>query len=165
MQDFLSLNLQEINFQRKKRGIKANNSEPADTPTAIGDLVASLPGLTRRHVVGKCSEIYDPVGLFEPVKAAFKRKLSSLNHLNWNDKLSDSERQTWTEFLKLWPELSSVSFPRSVIPTDAEFPLRPRIICMADASADCGGVCLYLSFKLKDQSWSSQILTAKSRLL
>ena len=163
--DTVSLNLQEINFQKKRRGLKPGNPEPVDTPEDIEKLVKSLSGLTRRHVVGKCGEIYDPIGLYEPVKSALKRSLSTLNHLDWNEKLSEKDKSTWTEYLKLWPELSKVTFSRSTVPQDAVLPLRPRIICMSDASADCGGVCLYLSFLLTDQSWSSQILAAKSRLL
>ena len=163
--DTIALNLKEVNFQKKKRGLKPDNPEPVNTPDAVKNLVTSLPALTRRHVVGKCSEIYDPLGLYEPVKAALKRSLVSLNHLDWNERLSEYDQQVWINHLMLWPDLAKISFPRSVIPTNAEYPLRSRIICMADASADCGGVCLYLSFKLKDGSWSAQILAAKSRLL
>ena len=157
--------MQEINFQRKSRGLKPPNSEPVETPADIEELINSLAGLTRRHVVGKSGEAFDPLGLYEPFKAALKRSLTRLNHLDWNDTLNPEETSFWIETLKLWPKLAQVSFPRSVIPSNVAYPLVPRIICLADASADCGGVCLYLSFKLLDGSWSSQILAAKSRLL
>ena len=39
------------------------------------------------------------------------------------------------------------------------------MICNTDASTTCAGACVYLSCKLSTGEWSSQLLTAKSRLV
>ena len=163
--DRMFLKLPEVNFQRKRRGVKPPNALEVSDSESIERLIGTLSGLTRRHVVGKSGECFDPLGIFEPFKAALKRALSPLSVLGWNEKLSLADQKTWTDILKLWPELAKIYAPRSVIPEDVVYPLETRLICLADASADCGGACLYLSFKLKDGSWSSRILMAKSRLL
>jgi hypothetical protein len=163
--DALMLNLPEVNFHRKSRGAKTPNIEPCVTPTAIEKLVVSLPKLTRRHVVAKVAEMFDPLGIFEPFKAHLKRGLTALNSLDWNDEVPESERSFWIQNLKLWPTLGQLQIDRSTVPLDAVHPLRPRLICNTDASQDCGGACIYLSFKLHDGTWSSRLLTAKSRLM
>lgn len=163
--DCLSLNLSEINFGKKVRGAKPPNPTPCITPESIDSAIQLLPKLTRRHVVGKCAEIYDPIGVFEPLKATLKRALSNLNSLSWDDPVPDAQREFWTTQLKLWPELAGIRVPRAVVPPDALSPLQVRLICNTDASQNCAGACVYLSFRLNSGGWSSQLLTAKSRLL
>ena len=163
--DRFMLNLSEVNFNKKLRGAKAPNAEPCTSSEAIEGLIESLPKLTRRHVVAKAAEFFDPLGMFEPFKAHLKRALTALNSLGWNDEVPDSERQFWVDNLKLWPELARLEAPRAVIPVDAATPTQARLICNTDASQTCGGACVYLSFKLQSGKWSSQLLTAKSKLM
>ncbi len=163
--DKLMLNLGEINFNKKARGAKAPNVEPCVSPQDVENLIHSLPKLTRRHVVAKAAELFDPLGMFEPFKAHLKRALSALNTLEWNDEIPDSEHQFWVDNLKLWPDLGRLEAPRTVVPVDAVTPTQVRLICNTDASQTCGGACVYLSFKLRSGKWSSQLLTAKSRLM
>ncbi len=146
--DCLSLNLSEINFGKKVRGAKPPNPTPCITPESIDSAIQLLPKLTRRHVVGKCAEIYDPIGVFEPLKATLKRALSNLNSLSWDDPVPDAQREFWTTQLKLWPELAGIRVPRAVVPPDALSPLQVRLICNTDASQSCAGACVYLSFRL-----------------
>ena len=163
--DSLSLNLSEINFAKKVRGAKPPNLIPCTSPESIESAIQLLPKLTRRHVVGKCAELFDPLGLFEPFKAMLKRALSCLNSLSWDDPVPEEQYEFWTQQLKLWPELTDIQVPRAVVPPDALYPLQARLICNTDASQNCAGACLYLSFRLDHGGWSSQLLTAKSRLL
>jgi len=163
--DHFSLNLGEINFQKKVRGAKPPNPAPCDTPETIEEAIASLPCLTRRHVVAKSAEIFDPLGLFEPYKAMLKRHLARLNSLSWDDPIPEVDRNLWGSQLKLWPDLGMLRSPRSAVPPDALRPLQARIICNTDASESCAGACVYLSFKLLSGSWSSQLLSAKSKLV
>jgi len=163
--DSISLNLNEINFAKKVRGAKPPNPIPCTTPESIESAIQLLPKLTRRHVVGKSAELFDPLGVFEPLKATLKRALSSLNSLSWDDPIPDTQVEFWTAQFKLWPDLVDVRIPRAVVPSDALHPLEVRLICNTDASQNCAGACVYLSFKLASSGWSSQLLTSKSRLL
>ena len=162
--DLLALNLGEINFKRKIRGAKLPNLTPCDTPEAIEEAMTALPQLTRRHVVAKSAEIFDPMGLFEPYKAMLKRALSNLNGLEWDDPVPEADHEFWRTQLKLWPALAELRINRSTIPPNAIVPLQVRLICNTDASTMCAGASIYLSCKLHSGEWSSQLLTAKSRL-
>ena len=164
-EDVYSLNLPEINFQKKSRGAKPPNTGPAGTPSEIEELMHGLKKITRRHIVAKAAEVFDPLGLYEPYKAMLKRALSALNSLDWNDEIYESEVPFWTTSLKAWPEISAIKLPRSLVPSNAIEPHQIRLICNTDASQTCAGACVYLSYKLKCGKWSSKLLTAKSRLL
>ena len=94
-----------------------------------------------------------------------KRALSNLNGLDWDDPVPKVEQEFWRSQLKLWPALSCLRVARSTIPPDAVVPLQVRLICNTDASTTCAGACVYLSCKLSTGEWSSQLLTAKSRLV
>lgn len=163
--DLLALNLGEINFKRKVRGAKPPNLTPCNTPDAIEEAMAALPQLTRRHVVAKTAEFFDPTGLFEPHKAMLKRALSNLNGLEWDDKVPEADHEFWKSQLMLWPVLAELRVSRSAVPANALFPLQLRLICNTDASTTCAGACVYLSCRLSSGDWSSQLLTAKSRLV
>jgi hypothetical protein len=163
--DSISLNLGEVNFNRKVRGAKPPNLVPCTSPESIESAIQLLPKLTRRHVVGKCAELFDPLGIFEPYKATLKRALSLLNSLGWDDPVPDSEMGFWTNQLKQWPDLAELEIQRATVPSNALQPFQMRLICNTDASQNCTGACVYLSFKLNTGEWSSQLLTAKSRLL
>jgi hypothetical protein len=163
--DILAINLPEVNFKKKTRGIKPTNETPATSPESIQKLCSSLKAMTRQHVVGKVGECYDPLGLVEPLKAYYKRSMTRLNTLDWKDPIPDSERLFWTKNFEYWPALSNLTFPRSAVPKDAINPVQYRLICCSDSSADCGGAVVYLSCKLSSGMWSSRILTAKSKLM
>ena len=164
--DLLALSISEINFQRRIRGMKPHNLEPVHTSDDIEKLVSSLPGLTRRQVTAKSSELYDPLGLIEPYNASLKRSLSRLSPLGWDDPIPTEEAELWLTYLKEWPLLENLRFSRSGIPNnDSVTPTRSRLITLTDASRDCGGAVVYLSTLKTDGSWSCTLLAAKSRLM
>jgi len=163
--DMFCLNLSELNFFKKSRGTKPNNPFPATSPDTIEKLVFSLPRLTRRHITAKCGEFFDPLGLAEPYRASLKRSLSMLNSLEWDDGIPPEEHERWLSYFKEWPELAKLLFKRSTVPPDASQPLRARLICCSDASMDCGGSAVYLSFLLLDGNWSAFLLVSKSKLM
>lgn len=163
--DTLSLNLDEVNFKTKVRGAKPPNPVPCNTPSMIEEALLALPQLTRRHVVAKSAELFDPLGLFEPYKAMLKRALSNLNGMDWDDPVPEPEFLFWRARLVQWPELGKLCLPRSTVPSNALLPLQARLICNTDASQNCAGACVYLSFRTSSGEWSSQLLTAKSRLV
>ena len=163
--DLISLNIPEVNFHKKNRGVKPPNSIAANDPSSIETLCESLPLMTRRHVVSKIGEFYDSTGIAEPIKAHYKRAASRLNHLDWNDPIDKDERDFWTKNLKEWPQIAKISVPRSTIPQDAKKPHVSRLIVCADASDQCGGACVYECYQTTANSWSCQLLTARSQLL
>ena len=66
-EDFLSLNINQLNFSKRTRGKRSN-----DTIKII------LESLTRRHCASKVSEIFDLAGKVTPITASMKLDLREL---------------------------------------------------------------------------------------
>ena len=162
--DKLAISIPEINFAKKRRGAKPANPFPVTDKDSIIKLMLSLPKLTRRLCVAKAAEFYDVLGLCEPFKASLKRALNRLIHLDYDDAIPQEEFVVWQNYLLQWPEIEKLQIPRSCVPEIAALPLTARLICCSDASANCGGAALYLSFLLPDESWSCSLLASKSQL-
>ena len=163
--DTISLNLPEINFNKKIRGSKPANKEPVTNANEIKELCDTLKSMTRADVVSKIGEFYDNTGWAEPIKAHYKRAAARLNNLKFEDEISTTERKFWTETFQTWPDLAKIAIPRSTVPNDAKVPYKVRIITCSDSSDQCGGACVYLCFERESGEFSCQLLTAKSELL
>ena len=162
--DLLAISANEINFSKKKRGLKPPNLFPTSDRDSIQKLLLSLPNLTRRQCLARASELFDFIGLIEPFKANLKRSLSRLNLLDWDEFINADEYAIWQSYLLNWPAIAALRFPRSCIPPSPMQPFEARLISCSDASATCTGVALYLSVKLSDNSWSCQLLASRSQL-
>ena len=86
--DILSPGFEEVNFNRKHRGAKKPNPFPVISPEDVGKLLDSTK-ITRRLVVSKVAEIFDPVGLWEPYKLQLKLEQSDLKDVGWDVELSE----------------------------------------------------------------------------
>ena len=162
--DLLAISANEINFSKKKRGIKPDNPFPVVDQDSILKLLLTLPKLTRRQCVAKSAELFDFLGLIEPFKANLKRALSRLNSLDWDEYISEAEYAVWQTYLLVWPDIAALRFPRSCIPSSPVQPFQARLVSCSDASATCVGVALYLSVKLADNNWSCSLLASRSQL-
>ena len=78
--DTMSPGFSELNLNKKIRGAKKPNLSPVITREDAKELLAPIQ-LTKRIVVSKISELYDPVGLFEPIKLQYKLEMRSLSGL------------------------------------------------------------------------------------
>ena len=56
----------ELNFNKKNRGLKAPNAFPVTTAEDVTKLMSSLD-VTRRIVVSKLAEFWEPMGIWEPL--------------------------------------------------------------------------------------------------
>ena len=121
--------------------------------------------LTKRVCAGKVGAVFDLIGLVCPIVAGFKIDLHEL-HLSydWDDVLSDVDREIWVKNFQLMEDLSSLIWPRAVIPADA-VSLDMELIGAGDASKRmaCGGC--YIRFKRKDGTYSCQLMSAKSKIV
>ena len=70
---------------------KKPNSKPIITLDDARDLVKEVK-LTRKHVVSKLAEFYDPAGFFECYKLQLKLNLTRLNQFDWNNIIPDHEQ-------------------------------------------------------------------------
>ena len=66
-EDVLKLGFTELNLNRKIRGAKKPNEFPVSSTQDAEKLLQPLQ-ITRRQVISKIAEVFDPVGLWEPIK-------------------------------------------------------------------------------------------------
>ena len=74
--------------------------------------------LTRRTILAKVAEFYDPCRFWEPIKPQMKLAMLPLKGLEWDDKFFDTEQAKWSEILAKFVELSDIQMPRFCIPSD-----------------------------------------------
>ena len=157
--DEILLAIKELYLEKPKRG---------KLPTPVsGDLKNELRGrFTRRVLVGKVAQVFDPLGLVTPVTAKLKLDLSTLSKLklDWDDQAPDGLLDLWVDNLSQIQELRNVSFRRAVIPLDAAN-TNIEIIISVDASQNIAVMCAHARILLKTGSYSTQLVMAKSRLV
>ena len=163
-EDILRPTFKEINFNKKSRGEKNSNPFPVVSRDDVRKLLDSTK-ITRRLIISKIAEIYDPVGIWEPYKLNLKLDCKLLQGQEWDAILPNDLQEHWTKRFQEFLEVPSMIARRAVVPIDAVDPSKIRLICLSDAGEYAGGCAIYASYLLKDGSYSSQLLTAKSRLM
>ena len=115
----MSPGFSELNLNKKIKGAKKPNLSPIITREDARKLLAPIQ-LTKRIVVSKISELYDPVRLFEPIKLQYKLEMRSLSGLVWDEEILHSEQQKWKDLIAGFVDLEKISIPRCAIPSDSE---------------------------------------------
>ena len=160
--DFLAPGFSELNFNKKKRGIKAANPFPLDTPVNVENLLATTP-ITRRMAVSKIAELWEPMGFFECLKINYKLHLQALTAYSWDDELAPDLQEFWTNIFVQFLQVPLLQVPRYVFPDVSDGEKRLLIAC--DAAAAAGGAVAYIGTRLKDGIFSNELLCSKSKLM
>ena len=150
--DVLSPGFAELNLNKKVRGSKKPNKFPV------------IP-LTRRRVVSKYSELFDPVGIWEPIKLQVKLHASRLLELEWDVQLKSEDQKPWKQRLVEFVRVGELQAKRCPILADKESISGIRLICVSDAGQFAGGAAVYAGRRLIDGSWSCGLIASKSKLL
>ena len=162
-EDYLSPGLGELNFNPKVRGAKAPIEAPVTTREEARDLIRKVT-LTRQAVMARIAELFDPIGLLEPIKLQLKLHLVRLNGKSWKAALSPEKEEFWREKLVEFVDLPSIPVLRCVIP--AGFGNQDiRLVCFADAAKDAGGAAIYAGVEISPGVYFSALFTAKLRLM
>ena len=154
--DELQLDIGELNFSKKQRGKKNVTETSNEIPVH----------LTRRHCVGKVSEIFDITGKVTPITASMKLDLHTLveRKLDWDDKVPDDLRPIWLSHFEMITELGSIKFKRAIVPDDA-IDLEIDTIDTGDSSKLIACIAIYARFKRRSGEYSCQLVFARSKLV
>jgi len=70
--------------------------------------------LTKREVLKESSKVFDPLGLLSPVTVRAKIFMQSLwqRNLDWDEPLSDEDKQQWLEIAQNIQETRCLQIPR-----------------------------------------------------
>ena len=163
--DLLFPGLTELNLNKKVRGSQKPNTNPISTAIEARSLLVTLK-LTKRIIMAKTSEFFDPIGLFEPVRVQLKLALTRITKYDWDDILPSEIQEEWVTRLSDLTELAKSCTKRSVIPINTlQEQHHIRLLCLSDAGAQAGGAAVYVGVQLPDGNFSCQLLTAKSRIM
>ena len=163
-EDIFKPGYKEINFNKKRRGSKKPNPFPVVTQNDVTQLLQSTK-ITRRLVLSKLAEIYDPVGLWEPYKLQLKLDSNCLSGLDWDVELEPELQEMWGDRFKEFLDIPQMDAPRCIIPIDAVDPNKIRLLCVSDAAESAGGCAIYAGLRKQDGTYSCQLLTARSKIL
>ena len=161
-EDNIMLKSGEINFNPKRRGIKKDNKFSVVTNEDVELLVKDIK-FTRRNLLGKTLELFDLVGIWEPLKVRLKLDLHKLLGLEYDEEIPLHMRGRWIENLKLINEARSLQCRRAVVPIDAVNPEEIDLLVCSDAATTMCGCAIYARFKRKNGDYSCQLLTSRSR--
>ena len=162
--DTLSPGFGEVNFNKKKRGMKPLNPFPVTTVDDVSKLLSGFD-ITRRVVVSKIAEFWEPVGIWEPIKVQMKLAAQNLNGAVWDAPLKQDVQEYWHERFKDLIEIPKMVIPRFVLPEDAKPGSKIRLLCVSDAATNMGGAAIYAGVELSDNTFSCQLLTSKSKIM
>ena len=99
--------------------------------------------LTRRVIISKVAEFFDPIGLWEPMKLKLILHSACLNNIPWDQKLSPEDENFWKIKLTQFVKFHELSAPRCTTLPDSDSISGIRLICLSDAGATAGGAVVY----------------------
>ena len=145
---------------KRIRGAKKPNEFPVTTTQDAEKLLQPIQ-LSRRQVVLKIAAIFDPAGLWEPIKLNLKLMATELNGFEWDSPLPENFQIIWKDKLLEFVDYRLLSAKRCGIPTDEESDSKIRLIVMADAAEAAGGAAVYAGRRLKNREWTCKLVAAK----
>ena len=86
-----------------------------DAESMMKDMV-----LTRQAVAARVAELFDPAGLYEPIKLQLKLLLAELNGKDWKTPLTPKEQDFWKRKLLDFIDFHRIRVPRCVVPLKVE---------------------------------------------
>ena len=116
-------------------------------------------------VISKLAEVYDPIGLWEPLKLQLKLEAKLLNGIDWDVALEPDMQNHWKRRFQQFLDIPKMVAKRCIIPDDAVDPDNIRLVCLSDAAESAGGCTVYATCLRKNGTYSCQLLSAKSRMM
>ncbi|XP_066261269.1 uncharacterized protein [Euwallacea similis] len=119
--------------------------------------------VTKRTILSKISQIFDPLGLIGPALTRAKLIIQALwkLHIGWDQVAPNDVRQIWEEFSNELECLNEYKIDRLVIPTKTN---RIRLYGFSDSSEKAYGACIYVASEDESGSHELRLLTGKSRV-
>ena len=150
----------KLNFSKKKAGRRTEAKvEQEDFNNRLPDKI------TRRIALEQVQAVFDPLGLLSAWTIVAKKLLKDtwIEKLDWDDALSSQQSASWVSYFEEFYTIRDLKLPRCTKPFNAtEEP--PRLVIFSDASMHSYASCAYIHWHLKDGSYESRLLMARSRI-
>ena len=128
--------------------------------TGVEDLKWTHAGL-----LSKVASIYDPQRRAAPalVKAKIKLRELGTRGLNWNEAISDDDKEWWQTWFKTLEKLNDFSMPRNLQP-DKEKIIQSDLLTFGDASEEAYAAAVYLRSIYQNGTSICRLVMAKTKL-
>lgn len=119
--------------------------------------------VTKRQILSIVSQIFDPMGLVQPVVMRAKMLLQMLwrENLNWDQPVSDTIQTRFEDFCHDLQALNRLEIPRYALHQNV---IESEIHVFSDASEKGYGACIYLRCNTGDDTYFTKLLCAKGRV-
>ena len=159
-----SSNLININFDNESRKLLGINWDAsADVISYTVNSQATKSTVSKRLVLSKIAQLFDPLGILGPVIVTAKlimQQIWKLN-LNWDESLPQQLHIKWTDFESELPILQQFKFPRQICLPNT---VKTQLHGFCDASEQAYGACVYLRSESKNGKIAVHLICAKSRV-
>lgn len=120
--------------------------------------------VTKRSILSDISQVFDPLGLINPIIVSAKILMQKLWLLktDWDESVPTDVYTSWFFYRTQLRELNSLVIPRLVLPLVSSRSLQIHGFC--DASPLAYGACIYIRSLCKTGSVNTSLLCSKSRV-
>lgn len=120
--------------------------------------------LTKRGIVSKAAQLFDPLGWLTPVivRAKITIQTTWLLGLGWDDPLPSQLADEWHKYCAELPRLSEVKVPRPLFYSCSQ--TQREFHGFADASERAYGAVIYLRSRIGRDRWTTTLVAAKSKV-
>ena len=118
---------------------------------------------TKRSILSSIAQIFDPLGLINPVTVKAKLIIQELwsEKLGWDELIPNHLENQWTDYIENLGSLNKISIPRLAIDNDA---ISVELHAFADASEKAYGACIHLISITSEGHRSARLICSKSRV-
>ena len=121
---------------------------------------------TKRTFLQQTASIFDPLGILSPfvLKAKLLFQKTWQAELEWDSPLPKEMEIEWKRWKEQIPSLQEMNLKRCLVETNGKQIKKSEILAFGDASEYAYGCCVYLLTHYDDDSVSSSLVFAKSRV-
>ncbi|CAK9806969.1 hypothetical protein ANTQUA_LOCUS5085 [Anthophora quadrimaculata] len=118
---------------------------------------------TKRQILSKIAQLFDPLGLVGPVLVKAKILMQQLwkCKTSWDDKVPTELLEIWNNYKVQLPDLINFEIPRQLL---IENPIEIQLHGFCDASQIAYGACIYLRSIDSNNQVKINLVAAKSRV-
>ena len=163
--DILELRFPKLHFGKPKRG-KIPLTVKFFEGSLEEDMEKFVPNpLSKRQAASKVASVWDLLGHLTPVMPRLKIDLRDTFKTTegWDTAMPPDLRQRWVQNLWLLERLRGLKFTRAVMPAEA-VDTKLRVMTGVDAAKPALIMGCWGGFKMKDGSWSNQLMLGRCLL-